>query len=276
MSAPPPTGTVSVLIPTRGDRAALLASLVCELRALQRNFPWIIEVVVGFDPGDGTTSRAVRQTAGATSFVAQLGGAANVRNELAARASGEFLAFLDDDVSLADTWVLGLAHAATGSARFWAGAIDDTASSQSRGRIREQIGVKNFGPAVRSLSLFEHSAGANLVVCRDLFHELGGFRPIFGGRNEDVDLHRRANANVDVMWNPALRVTHLRPQDEAVFNWRAQGQSDGFVDGDLPGWPRLYRTLVGLFRWAASGTPLTYSVGYLQGLVVHRGQRRAQ
>lgn len=276
MPAPPRTGTVSVLIPTRGDRALLLTKLVGDLHVLQRNQPWIVEVVVGFDPGDGSTKVAAWKFEGASSFVAHQRGASHVRNELAARSRGEFLAFLDDDVALADTWVLGLAHAAQGFARLWVGAIDDTTPSQSSDRIREQIGYRDFGPAIRSLSLYEHAAGANMVVRRDLFDELDGFRPIFGGRNEDVDFHRRAITRTNVMWHPALRVTHLLPQSQSAFNWHAQGQSDGFVDGDLRGLTRLHRTLVGLLRWTVSATPVTYSAGYFEGIVTRRRSRRGQ
>ncbi|WP_290050337.1 hypothetical protein [Amycolatopsis solani] len=250
----------------------LLARLVADIDLLRTDYPCITEIVIGYDPSARADPFVADRSDVVTWFMAGSSGAANVRNELAIRSSGDLLAFLDDDVTIAETWGLALKHAAHGAAAFWAGAIDDNGTSPSSGRLREQIGKKDFGPVMRPLSSQEHAAGANLIISRALFNELGGFRPIFGGRNEDVDLHRRASAKTAVMWLPDLRVTHLLPQSEASFNWRAQGQSDGFVDCDLVGRVRLCRTLIGLFRWMVYPTPPTYSVGYMQGMMAH--QRR--
>jgi glycosyltransferase involved in cell wall biosynthesis len=91
---------VSVIVPTR-DRPALLAEALASIRALEG--PDLgLEIIVGDNGGLPETARTARAY-GARHIVVNRAGAGAARNVALQAATGEYVAFLDDD----DLWTAG-------------------------------------------------------------------------------------------------------------------------------------------------------------------------
>jgi glycosyltransferase involved in cell wall biosynthesis len=91
---------VSVIVPTR-DRPALLAEALASIRALEGP-DLSLEIVVGDNGGLAETAEAV-QAYGARHIPVDRAGAGAARNVALQAATGEYIAFLDDD----DLWLPG-------------------------------------------------------------------------------------------------------------------------------------------------------------------------
>lgn len=89
---------VSVVVPTR-DRPQLLSQALASIRALEGP-DLTFEILVGDNGSDHDVTGAVAQAHGARHIVVRSEGAAAARNAAMRAATGEFLAFLDDD----DVW----------------------------------------------------------------------------------------------------------------------------------------------------------------------------
>lgn len=91
---------VSVIVPTR-DRPALLREALASIRAIETD-ALTFEILVG-DNGKDAASRAAAEEFGAIYLPVERAGAGAARNAGLKVASGEFIAFLDDD----DVWLPG-------------------------------------------------------------------------------------------------------------------------------------------------------------------------
>ena len=99
-NAPAPGRTVSVIIPTL-NRAALLREALASVRQIQGP-DLLLEIIVA-DNGSTDDTAAVAASFGARLVHAERRGAAAARNAGLRAATGEFVAFLDDD----DAWLPG-------------------------------------------------------------------------------------------------------------------------------------------------------------------------
>ncbi len=89
---------ISVIVPTR-DRPALLREALASIRAIERD-ALKFEILVG-DNGKDPASRAAAEEFGAIHLPVERAGAGAARNAGLNAATGEFIAFLDDD----DVWL---------------------------------------------------------------------------------------------------------------------------------------------------------------------------
>lgn len=157
-------------------------------------------------------------------FYDTLGGLSGARNVGASIASGEHLAFIDDDVVLTSSWLVALKEMVskrkdvmlTGPAKpLWKGSAPPWY-------------VKELSWLVGSSEWFSCSVvtnvrngwGNNIVVPRSLFQAVGGFSEEFGLHNsgrsrwsdppsEDVDLSLRLGAmGIPVLYVPHMSVYH--------------------------------------------------------------------
>ncbi len=90
--------TVSVIVPT-SDRTTFLEGALASIRALEG--PDLRLQVIVADNGRAEDARPLVEAAGASYFAVSSPGASNARNAGLAHATGEFVAFLDDD----DVWL---------------------------------------------------------------------------------------------------------------------------------------------------------------------------
>src|SRR5689334_24931801 len=93
-----PARRVSVIVPTH-NRPAMLRQALASIRAIERP-DLALEILVG-DNGDAPETAAIAKEFGAIHLKTDRPGAAGARNAAFAAATGEYVAFLDDD----DVWL---------------------------------------------------------------------------------------------------------------------------------------------------------------------------
>jgi GT2 family glycosyltransferase len=192
-------------------------------------------IVVDNAPKDDRTARVVHSFPGVKYVLETKPGLDFARNRAIQEATGELLAFLDDDVVVDRSWLQGLREA-------WAANPDAAAFTgpilpfelETRAQIAfERMGGfgKNFD-RVRFAGALPESptypvgagvfgAGANMVFRRSALEELGGFddaldtgAPLPGGGDLDI-FYRVARAGYPLIREPALVVYHQHRREYA-------------------------------------------------------------
>ena len=207
MTGPPTTGgvvsapRVSAVVPTC-DRPALLARALRSIAA-QDTAP--AEVIV-VDDGSPLHAEAVRRSVGASQIpdiqlvtTARAAGPSGARNAGAARATGDLLAFLDDDdewlpAYLTETTRLVVAHGLdvvlTDLQYRYDDGHEQAGKSAPAGLVVDDFLTRNPG-----------LIGSNLVIRRALYHALGGFDDSLHAA-EDMDFGIRLSLHPSVRYAP--------------------------------------------------------------------------
>jgi GT2 family glycosyltransferase len=231
VSTPTNRVPVTVVIPTCANVAALERSLASVFET--RYEP--LEVVVVENRPPSPSTRGVAERAGAGAPVVYLEeprpGASFARNTGLARASGEIVAFTDDDVVVDKRWIdngvaafAGAADVACVTGRILPLSLDTPGK-----RIFDDFATLDKGPKRRLFRLpeareadvlFPYTAGslgsgANVFIRREVALEIGGFDPVlgtphFGG--EDLDLFIRVvQHGLTIAYEPTVIVSHDHP-----------------------------------------------------------------
>ncbi len=193
----------SLIIPTRDRRQLVLALLesVKQLHDFARIEP---EVIVGDNGSQDDTWACLEEITKKFPVPLRLlevalPGKCRVLNEAIALATGDVLAFLDDDVIVNRDWLKSLeaffrdsrCQAGQGRIGLSSPEADDPEIQRlvQRYRTIPQLDYNQDIDTVHSLN------GANCFVRRELFNRIGGFDERLGpgasGTSEDVDLARR-------------------------------------------------------------------------------------
>jgi len=173
-------GKLSIIVPTL-DAASDLAVTLASLRVADAGFVGEIIVV---DGGSGDATHTIARGAGCKMLAAPRGRGPQLAAGGAA-ATCDWLLFLHADTRLAPEWAVAAAAfmAAPGNrerAAVFRFALDDTAP---RARLLERIVDLRY----RLLALPYGDQG--LLIARDFYRRLGGFRPL--PLMEDVDIIQR-------------------------------------------------------------------------------------
>jgi GT2 family glycosyltransferase len=149
-----------------------------------------------------------------------------------AAASGDVLAFTDDDVTVDPSWIASIRHimrdsnaALVGGPVFprWEASpprwlrFETSVDTREYGRLAAPLGLLNYGPA--SIELGPRTVlGANMAVRRAPINKVGGFARHLGKlrgtllSGEDHELCQRVQAaGFRAMYCPELRVAHWVP-----------------------------------------------------------------
>jgi glycosyltransferase involved in cell wall biosynthesis len=245
---------VSVVIPTRNRPGSALETL---RSVLQSNYPSDRFEAIVVDNGSGDDERVdVSAVAAETEVEVRLlaetaPGGANARNAGLHAASGEIVAFCDDDVLVDRNWLASLALAFGLDERVGGAAgltlpreLETPAqvwyegfASAERG-FQRRVLDRREPPIDRPLFPFtigDLGSGENFAFRRELLIELGGFDPSLGTATatlggEDVEAMLRVLlADRQVVYEPAAVVRHAHQREFEQFERRVWGYGVGLT-----------------------------------------------
>ncbi|HEX2749825.1 MAG TPA: glycosyltransferase [Verrucomicrobiales bacterium] len=198
---------VSVIVCTRNGSRTLPGCLA-SLEAI--DYPDYEAIVV--DDGSTEDIAAIVAAQPGVRYIRQeAAGLSVARNTGAAAATGEILAYTDDDCEVDPAWLIQLARCFDRPEIAAAGGpnIPPAPVSRSQACVIAAPG----GPAHVLLSdtVAEHIPGCNMAIRRSVFDELGGFRPKYHAAGDDVDFCWRLLERGHVIaFNAAAMVWHYR------------------------------------------------------------------
>lgn len=230
----PPLPQISVAICTK-DRPEWLDRLLTSLAPQQRVSGF--EILVVDNDSDSPEVRRVAEAAGAVYVREVKTGLDFARNTAIREASGDIVAFLDDDTTVEPQWFENLA-------RTWAEnpdagcvtglvlpmSLDSPAKVlfEEGGGFRRTTVPRRFAKAQWRNRLYpcgagEFGAGANMSLDRALVVQLGGFddaldtgRPLPGGGDLDI-FYRVLRAGRPLVYDPGIVVRHDHRKDLDVL-----------------------------------------------------------
>lgn len=196
----------SVIVCTRNGAATLQACLE-SLTAL--NYP-DFEILV-IDDGSTDPTAEIARGFEQVLYHHQIHAGLSVARNLGARlASGTLLAYTDDDCIAQRDWLLHLSHAFADPAVVAAGGPN--IPPPPRNRTERVVAAAPGAPAHVLLNdtEAEHLPGCNLVIRKDIFERIGGFRAEFKVAGDDVDVCWRLREHGTLRFVPGAMVWHHR------------------------------------------------------------------
>ena len=231
------------IIPTCG-KSKVFSSLLEELERQRQNCPKLYEVIV---VGDNVTP-PVTLTSAKCVIAKGVGGVSATRNYGAKLATTTWLIFLDDDVIPNASWSNVLEQflkttncdLAGGRLDIYPQEYQDLLPKKYRYLLGEKSGLNYY------LGQFDYIAGAQLLIKKSVYEELGGFCETRGHKdgklslNEDVMLQAEYRKKYDkqILYLDELRCNHYvrREQthsDYIISRLQAQGKADLALDREL-------------------------------------------
>lgn len=208
-ATPAPTKSVSfsVIVCTRDGRSRIRDCL----RSLQQLRDADFEIVVVDDGSTDGTANFVRQQFPEVQLIELApSGLSAARNAGAEAATGEILAFTDDDCEVDADW---LVHLAECFSQGWDAAGGPNLPPPPANATEAIVAA---APGAASHVMLddheaEHVPGCNLAVRRSVFFDIGGFDPDFRTAGDDVDFcWRLRDADKRIGFAPTAFVWHHR------------------------------------------------------------------
>jgi GT2 family glycosyltransferase len=200
---------------------------------------------------DGSTDRTAEIAAG---FDVQLirtenCGLSSARNTGLEAATGEIVAFTDDDAWPDRDWLRYLAHAFASSG--YVGIGGPNLPPKSAGVVESAVAHAPGGPIHVLLSdgQAEHIPGCNMAFRREALQEVGGFDPQFRIAGDDVDIcWRLQERGSTIGFSPAAVVLHRRRGSVRAYlrQQSEYGKAEALLERK---WPEKYNR-GGHLAWA--------------------------
>ena len=171
------------------------------------------------------------------------------RNRGIDAATGEIVAFIDDDAYPDKHWLQYLAYSYQTTDHGGIGGPNILPPND--GPIATCVANSPGGPVhvLTTDELAEHIPGCNMSFRRDVLLEIGGFDPIYRTAGDDVDLCWRVqHTGRTIGFHPAATVWHHRRNSLKAY-WRQQkgyGRAEALLERK---WPEKYNK-VGHLSWA--------------------------
>ncbi|HSI12877.1 MAG TPA: glycosyltransferase [Chthoniobacter sp.] len=208
---------LSICIPTYNRPVQLLRCLRT-LRGQVLNYP--VEIIVA-DNGAPIPPEARTMA----KCIASPSGAPQARNAAAREAAGEILAFLDDDCEPEMTYVAALfaniALLERPDLAGLAGGVRRAQSSHILDNAWLQAGFDRYFEYSATQPRLNWYPTANLIVRRDLFRQVDGFREDIPGRvgGEDIDFCLRLMDHTGQQFQcvPEIRVVHTPVENTSLY-----------------------------------------------------------
>lgn len=197
-------------------------------------------------------------------------GLSSARNTGLAAATGEIVAYLDDDAYPDPHWLTYLA--ATFLSTSHAGVGGPNIAPAGDGAIAECVARAPGGPVHVLITdrEAEHIPGCNMAFRKACLEAVGGFDPRFRTAGDDVDLcWRLQDRGWTLGFHPTALVWHHRRNSLRAY-WRQQigyGRAEAMLERK---WPEKYND-VGHVRWTGRmyGSGLPYVLGWRKARVYH-------
>jgi GT2 family glycosyltransferase len=225
------------------------------------------EVIVVNDGSRDQTAKIVSEYS-AKLISTENHGLSNARNAGAEAASGEIVAYIDDDAYPDRHWLTYLAH--TFMTTDYAAVGGPNIAPPGDGRIAECVAHSPGGPVHVLLNDrdAEHIPGCNMAFRRSALSEIGGFDSRFRTAGDDVDVcWRIQERGWKIGFHPAAMVWHHRRNSLRMY-WRQQkgyGRAEALLEAK---WPKKYNS-AGHVTWAGRlyGNGLTQALGFTRGRI---------
>ena len=197
-------------------------------------------------------------------------GLSSARNTGLAAATGDLIAYLDDDAYPDPHWLsylaatfLSTSHAAVGGPNI---------APPADGLVAACVARAPGGPVHVLLTDrdAEHIPGCNMAFRRACLEAIGGFDPQFRVAGDDVDVcWRLQQRGWTLGFSPAAMVWHHRRNSVGAY-WKQQisyGRAEAMLERK---WPEKYNG-PGHVRWGGRiyGSGLPYALGWRRGRVYH-------
>jgi GT2 family glycosyltransferase len=189
-------------------------------------------------------------------------GLSSARNTGAEAATGEIVAYIDDDAYPDPQWLSYLA--ATFMNTDYSAVGGPNIAPPGDGSIAECVAHSPGGPVHVLLSDrdAEHIPGCNMAFRKSALMAIGGFDPQFRSAGDDVDVcWRLQDRGWTIGFNPAAMVWHHR-RNSVIAYWKQQvgyGRAEALLEAK---WPEKYNA-VGHLTWSGRlyGKGLTKVLG---------------
>ena len=205
---------------------------------LDLNYPDYEVIVV--DDGSVDATSAIALEYGFRVIRTENHGLSSARNTGFEAASGEYVAYIDDDAWPDRDWLMFLVHAfeVTSAAAVGGPNVSPTDDSDEALAIARAPG----GPVHVLLddSRAEHLPGCNLALRRSVLEENGGFDPRFRTAGDDVDLcWRLLECGETIVYSPGAMVWHGRRRSVRGYlrQQRGYGRAEALLEQK---WPQKY------------------------------------
>lgn len=221
------------------------------------------ETIVVSDGSTDATAAIAREYSGVRVIETPNRGLSAARNEGMNAATGEIIAYIDDDAYPDPHWLHYLAHGYHSSSHVAMGGPN--LPPLGDGPIAHCVAHAPGGPIQVLLTddLAEHTPGCNLSIRRKALQEIGGFDPVFRVAGDDVDVcWRLQDRGGTIGFHHAAMVWHHRRNSLKAY-WKQQrgyGKAEALLERK---WPERYNTL-GHLRWAGR----LYGAGVIQALAL--------
>jgi GT2 family glycosyltransferase len=211
------------------------------------DYPSVETIVV--DDGSTDSTAALAVAAGVMVITTPNRGLSSARNTGLAAASGEIVAYIDDDATPDPHWLryaaatlLETSHACCGGPNI---------PPDGHGSVADAVAQSPGGPihVLLSDSVAEHLPGCNMVFWRHHLVDVGGFDPQFRVAGDDVDIcWRLQQRGLTLGYSPGAVVWHRRR--ETVRSYLRQQREYGKAEALLErAWPEKYNRS-GHLSWA--------------------------
>jgi len=206
------------------------------------------EVIVVID-GSTDQSREIASSFNVRTIVTENCGLSSARNTGMTAATGEIVAYIDDDAYPDSHWLTYLASTFMTSSH--AGVGGPNIAPPGDGPVADCVVNAPGGPAHVLLMdlLAEHIPGCNMAFRKSCIEAIGGFDTSFRVAGDDVDFcWRIQEKGWTIGFNPAAMVWHHRRN--CLKNYWRQQQGYGRAEAMLERkWPEKYNA-VGHIKWS--------------------------
>ena len=213
------------------NRAALLASCLQGLseQSLDKS---LYEVIVVNNNSTDNTKDIVDDFASYSNFrviVEMNQGLSHARNRGWQEASGEYVAYIDDDAIAFSDWVENMLEFIRRypSVKAFGGPYYGYSIVEIPEWVPPGFGSHSLGEQERPIVMGKESiSGSNMVFAKDLLQNVGGFRTDLGmsgntiSYGEETELVKRIlNRGLDIYYLPSMKVKHLIQESKMSLSW---------------------------------------------------------